>query len=134
VGSIPITRSTFFRPCPRTRATRARSVYQVRAWIYLIHPFADIYDGIWNGMHVLLLIGFAIGNLCFGIAMMRAKQFTRIVGLFFFAASALTLALFVGELGLPMPEPLASWSYPAIQPPLGRALIGAWLWRESRMA
>jgi hypothetical protein len=65
--------------------------------------------------------------------MVRAKQFTRIVGLFFFAACALTLALFAGELGFPLPEPLASWSYPAIQP-LGRALIGVWLWRESRMA
>ena len=94
---------------------------------------ADIYDGIWNGMYVLLLVGFAIGNLCFGIVMVRVKQFTRIVGLFFFAASALTLALFVGELGFPLPEPLAAWSYPAIQP-LGRALIGVWLWRESRMA
>jgi len=27
-----------------------------------------------------------------------------------------------------LPEPLASWSYPAIQP-LGRILIGVWLWR-----
>jgi hypothetical protein len=26
-----------------------------------------------------------------------------------------------------LPEPLASWSYPAIQP-LGRVLIGLWLW------
>ena len=49
------------------------------------------------------------------------------------AACALTLAQFAGELGFPLPEPIASWSYPAIQP-LGRALIGVWLWRESRMA
>jgi hypothetical protein len=98
-----------------------------------IRERAEIYDGIWNGMYVLLLIGFAIGNLCFGIAMVRVKQFTRIVGLFFLAASTLTLALLLGELGFPLPEPLASWSYPAIQP-LGRALVGVWLWRESRMA
>jgi hypothetical protein len=26
-----------------------------------------------------------------------------------------------------VPEPLANWSYPAIQP-LGRTLIGLWLW------
>lgn len=116
-----------FDPWRETYATADEST---RAAIRLR---ADIYDGIWNGMYVLLLIGFAIGNLCFGIAMVRLKQFTRIVGLCFFAACALTLALFVGELGFPMPEPLASWSYPAIQP-LGRALIGVWLWRESRMA
>jgi hypothetical protein len=82
---------------------------------------------------MLLLIGFAIGNLCYGIVMVREKQFSRIVGLFPLAACALTLALFAGELGFPMPEPLGSWSYPAIQP-LGRALLGVWLWRESRMA
>jgi hypothetical protein len=93
----------------------------------------DIYDGLWNAMYVLLLLGFAIGNLCYGIVMVRGKELTRIVGLFFLAACALTVALLVGELGFPMPDPLAFWSYPAIQP-LGRALIGVWLWRESRMA
>ncbi|MBC8027686.1 MAG: DUF4386 family protein [Steroidobacteraceae bacterium] len=98
-----------------------------------IRMLTDIYDGLWNGMYVLLLIGFAVGNLCFGCAFLRVKGLTRIVGLFFLAACALTLALFMGELGFPLPEPIASWSYPAIQP-LGRALIGVWLWRESRMA
>jgi hypothetical protein len=29
-----------------------------------------------------------------------------------------------------LPEPLANWSYPAIQP-LARVLIGVWLWRAA---
>ena len=90
----------------------------------------DIYDGIWNGMYVLLLIGFAIGNLCFGIAMVRVRDFTRIVGLFLLAAFALTLTNFAGEFGFALPAPLDSWSYPAIQP-LGRVLVGIWLWRAA---
>jgi hypothetical protein len=92
----------------------------------------DIYDGIWNGMYVLLLIGFAIGNLCFGIAMVRANDFTRIVGLFFLAGFALTATNFAGEFGFVLPPPLDAWSYPAIQP-LGRVLVGVWLWRAATM-
>jgi hypothetical protein len=98
-----------------------------------IRARTDVYDGLWSGMYVLLLIGFAVGNLCFGWALLRMKGLTRIVGLFLLAACALTLALFAGELGFPMPEPLASWSYPAIQP-LGRVLIGVWLWRAATAA
>jgi hypothetical protein len=56
---------------------------------------------------------------------------THIIGLFFLAASALTIALFAGELGLPLPESVTSWSYPAIQP-LGRLALGVWLWRMAR--
>ena len=92
----------------------------------------DVYDGIWNGMYVLLLIGFAIGNVCFGSAMVRAKDFTRIVGLFFLAGFALTLTNFAGEFGFALPPPLDSWSYPAIQP-LGRVLTGVWLWRAATL-
>ena len=93
----------------------------------------DVYDGLWNAMYVLLLIGFAIGNLCFGYAFVKEKALARIVGLFYLAACALTLALFAGELGLPLPEPFLTWSYPAIQP-LGRTLIGVWLWRIAKSA
>lgn len=89
----------------------------------------EIYDGLWNAMYFLILLGFTIGNLCFGIALARREGFTRVVGYFFLAAVALTLTNIAGELQLPpLPEPLATWSYPAIQP-LGRTLIGLWLWR-----
>ena len=60
---------------------------------------------------------------------MRAgRGVTRLVGIFLFAACALTLTYITGELQWgTLPEPLAGWSYPTIQP-LGRTLIGLWLW------
>ena len=88
-----------------------------------------MYDGLWDAMYVLLLIGFGAGNLAFGVAMSKSKGMTRTVGYFFLAAFALTLTNLLPELGGPeLPEPLGAWLYPAIQP-LGRALIGVWLWK-----
>jgi hypothetical protein len=92
---------------------------------------AVMYDGIWDGMYVLLLIGFAIGNACLGAALLARGGLPRVVGAFLLAACALTLALLLRELRLPLvPATLLDWAYPAIQP-IGRALIGAWLWREA---
>jgi hypothetical protein len=87
------------------------------------------YDGLWDALYFLLLIGFAIGNLCFGLVLARRPGLTRIVGYFLLAAFALTLTNILGELQwLSLPDPLSTWSYPAIQP-LGRLLLGIWLWR-----
>jgi hypothetical protein len=95
----------------------------------IIRTNASMYDGLWDALYFLLLIGFAIGNLSLGIALAGAgRGVTRLVGIFFFAAFALTLTYITGELQWgALPEPLATWSYPTIQP-LGRALIGLWLW------
>lgn len=88
-----------------------------------------MYDGLWDGMYFLLLVGFAIANLCFGLVLLRLEGLGRVIGVFFVAAAVLTLSLIWRELGWgAVPEPLASLSYPAIQP-LGRTLIGVWLWR-----
>ena len=90
-----------------------------------------IYDGLWDALFVLLLLGFAIGNLLFGVALLRQGGFTRLVGGFFLAAFLLTLSILAGEVfGLSLPGPLNAWAYPAIQP-LGRLLIGVWLWRKT---
>ena len=90
---------------------------------------AVMYDGIWDGMYSFLLIAFAIGNACFGAALIVRAGLARIVGGFLFAACALTVCLFLNELRLsPLPAPVLDWSYPAIQP-LGRFLLGVWLWR-----
>jgi hypothetical protein len=189
----------WFAPAPDFAARMARvheSAYQVRAWVYLLHPFlvftaalgialalrqrspvlaiagiagmllwaineagqqgltlfafdrwrlawdgADavtreairintlLYDGIWDGMYMVLLIGFAIGNACLGSALLAAGGLARVAGGFMLAACALTVALFLNQLNLlVLPAALLDWSYPAIQP-LGRALIGVWLWR-----
>lgn len=83
-------------------------------------------------MYFLLLIGFSIGNLTLGLALVRiGTVLTRIVGYFLLAAVAITLPIISGELQWwTLPELIGKWSYPAIQP-LGRVLIGLWLWRAA---
>jgi hypothetical protein len=190
----------FFPPAPDFDARMARvhsAAYQVRAWVYLLHPFlvftaalgvalaiyrrapvlaiaglagfalwafneagqqtltlfafdrwrlawetADeitraairtnvaLYDGIWDGMYMVLLIGFTIGNASLGMALLGGRGLARVAGGFMLAACALTIVLFAGELGLRLlPGSVTQWAYPAIQP-LGRALLGVWLWRQ----
>jgi hypothetical protein len=93
---------------------------------------AVMYDGIWDGMYMLLLIGFAIGNACLGAAMIRGEGLARVVAGFLFAAGTLTVLLFLNELGVRLlPGPALEWSYPLIQP-LGRGLIGVWLWQVAK--
>lgn len=90
---------------------------------------AAMYDGLWDGMYALLLIGFALGNACLAAALLRTDRLGSITGAFMLMAFALTCVLFLGEIGWRLlPEPALHWAYPAIQP-LGRILIGLWLWR-----
>ena len=92
---------------------------------------AAMYDGLWDGMYMLLLIGFAIGNACLGAALWKNGGLQRAVSGFLWAACALTVALFIGELGLQVvPEVALRWAYPALQP-LGRTLTGIWLWHHA---
>jgi hypothetical protein len=95
----------------------------------IIRTNTTMYDGLWDAFYFLLLIGFSIGNFSLGIGLLRAgRGVTRVVGCFLLAAVAITLPIITGELQWgTLPEPLASWSYPAVQP-LGRTLIGLWLW------
>jgi hypothetical protein len=94
-----------------------------------IRTLTMMYDGLWDGMYFLILVGFAIGNFCLGLVLLHLPGLSRVVGAFLLAAMLLTLTLITREIGwFSLPEPLASWSYPAIQP-LGRVLIGVWLWR-----
>jgi hypothetical protein len=94
-----------------------------------IRTNASMYDGLWDAMYFLLLIGFAIGNLSLGQALARWRGLTRVVGCFLLLAFLLTLTNIFSELRwMQLSGLLAEWSYPAIQP-LGRVLIGIWLWR-----
>ena len=53
----------------------------------IIRTNVSMYDGLWDALYFLLLIGFAIGNLSLGIALAGAgRGVTRLVGFFFFAA------------------------------------------------
>jgi hypothetical protein len=101
----------------------------------IIRTNTAMYDGLWDALYFLLLVAFTIGNLSLGIALARAgRGITRLVGFFFVAAAVLTVTIITGELQWgTLPEPLASWSYPAIQP-LGRTLIGLWLWSAAHEA
>ena len=58
-----------------------------------------MYDGIWDGMYMLPLIAFAIGNACFGAALLSMRGLARVVGGFILAACVLTVVLFINELG-----------------------------------
>ena len=90
------------------------------------------YDALWDAMYFLLLIGFAIGNAAFAWALRARRGFDRVVACFYAAATLLTLALLSAEIGGPrLPDGLGAWLYPAIQP-LGRTMVGIWLWREAR--
>jgi hypothetical protein len=91
-----------------------------------------MYDGLWDAMYFLLLCGFAISHLALGQAMVRCKGLTRTVGILLLLAFALTLSYMLGELKLPsIPGALADRIELFLQP-VGRTLIGVWLWRMAR--
>lgn len=93
---------------------------------------AALYDGLWDASYALLLIGFLIGKILYAaILLQRRDSLSRVVGLFFALAAALTFSILLGEVGGPaLPAPFGAWLYQAIQP-LGRLLIGVWLWRTA---
>jgi hypothetical protein len=79
-------------------------------------------------MFLLLLLGFFLGNVLYGITCVRERGLARILGLFYFGAAFLTLTGILGELGGPtLPPLLGTWLYPLLQP-AARLLIGVWLW------
>ncbi len=91
-----------------------------------------LYDGLWDASYALLLIGFMIGNALFALALARRPDtLSRLVALFLLLAALLTLFILIVEIGGPdLLAPLGRWAYPAIQP-LGRVLIGMWLWQAA---
>jgi len=93
-----------------------------------------MYDGIWDGLYALLLIAFTIGNACYAASMVRQPGLPRMISGFMFAVCLLSICLLANEMRMPLlPDVVLEWSYPAIQP-LGRFLIGLWLWRASQAA
>ena len=91
-----------------------------------------MYDGTWNAMYFLLIVGFFIANTLYAVAMWRRGGLSRVVGGFYAAAAALTLQIIVVEVGGAqlLPDAVDFWLYPLIQP-LARTLIGVWLWRHA---
>jgi hypothetical protein len=90
-----------------------------------------VYDALWDSMFLLLLIGFLVGNVLYGMATLHGRGLTRIISGFYFAAAFLTLTIVSGELrGPTLPDIISAWLYPLLQP-AARFLIGVWLWRIS---
>lgn len=87
------------------------------------------YDAVWDAMFLLLLLGFLVGNILYGAATIRLPGLTRLLGLFYFAAALLTLAIISQELRGPgLPPAVGTWFYLLLQP-AARFAIGIWLWR-----
>ena len=88
-----------------------------------------LYDGAWNAMYFLLIVGFFIANALYAVAMWRRPGLSRVVGGFYAAAALLTLQIIVVETGggQLLPAAIEFWVYPLVQP-LARTLIGVWLW------
>jgi hypothetical protein len=91
-----------------------------------------MYDGLWNAMYFLLIVGFCLGNALYAVALWRRAGLSRIVGALYAAAALLTLQIIVVEVGgrQLLPDALDFWVYPLIQP-LARTLIGVWLWTHA---
>lgn len=90
-----------------------------------------VYDGVWNAMFFLLIVGFLIANSLYALALWRRPGLSRLVGALYAAAAILTLQIVVVEVGggQLLPEALDFWVYPLIQP-VARTLIGVWLWKH----
>ena len=99
-----------------------------------IARLVELYDAVWDSMFLLLLIGFLLGNLLYGLVLVRGEGLDRTVGALLLLVAALTSLNISGQLGGPvLPAVLAPWVYPVVQP-VTRALLGVWLLRVARDA
>lgn len=102
------------------------------AWRAALVERVAWYDALWDSMYFLIVVAFALANAAYAVALAKGARLDRVLAAFYLAACALTLAIISAEVGGPaLPDALGFWLYPLIQP-LGRALIGVWLWRRAR--
>jgi hypothetical protein len=88
----------------------------------------------WNyQLFFLLMLGFLIGNVCYGISLWRGCRIERIVSgaLFVWAllSAAVILLNYMGQAWLGFMPEWTNWTY---QPGV-RLLVGIWLWRFARV-
>ena len=89
------------------------------------------FDGVWDALFFLLLVGFLFGTTCFGLAALKGRGLERLLGVLFLLAAPLTVAIMVsGYTSIRIFDVLISSAYPILQP-ISRALLGAWLWKMS---
>jgi hypothetical protein len=86
-------------------------------------------EAVWDSLY-LLLTGFAVAHILYGIATWSGSGLERVVSCGFFLGAALTLLILSANFGGPaVPSGLTAWLYPVIQP-LFRELLGTWLWPQ----
>ena len=96
----------------------------------MLHTQMTGFDGIWDALFFLLLTGFMLGNLLYGIALWKGAGLEKILSWLFFFIAAFTLINLVSNYGGPaLLSGALGWIYPVVQP-VARVLIGIWLWRS----
>lgn len=96
----------------------------------LIRNQVATYDALWNAMYFLVLIGFMVESI--GLALATRREPGRPLGEHrVLGRCGAHAALLFPEVGAPtLPNSWTAWLYPATGP-LGRFIIGLWLWREA---
>ncbi len=88
------------------------------------------FEAVWDSLYLLLLTGFAVAHILYGIATWSGSGLERVVSYGFFLGAGLTLLILSANFGGPaVPGGLTAWLYPTIQP-LFRVLLGVWLWPQ----
>ena len=86
-----------------------------------------------HSMFLLLLVGFAIGNVAFGLTLFGGRRLDRWLGSLYSLIGVLTAFNISRQLGGPgLPGVLATWLYPVVQPAT-RVLVGVWLYRAGAL-
>jgi hypothetical protein len=89
------------------------------------------FRGVWDALFFLLLIGFLLGTLCFGVAAWRGRGMERAVSVLMLLAVPLTIGIIVGGYtSVTAFDSLVSWAYPVLQP-VSRFVLAIWLWQSS---
>lgn len=89
------------------------------------------WPAVFDGLYFVLAVSFVIGSLIFGAMAARGKGIERVAGGFLVAGAVLGIFfLWSGYGGPQWPETVAGFVYPVVQP-LGRAILGLWLWRAA---
>ena len=86
-----------------------------------------------NALFFLLMLGFFLGNLCFGIATWRGTGLEKAVSVALLLWSGISLAGIASEFGGQAWLELPEWVSVTYQP-AARTLVAVWLWREAGRA
>lgn len=95
----------------------------------ILRPLLAGWPGVNDALFFLLVVGFLLGNLCYGISFVSSpRRFDRLVGIMLFLWAGLgcltVLQQYAGVRSLPAAPDWIAWTYQ----PLVRVMLGLWLW------